>query len=357
MEKISIINITDLYHPYQDPGDNFDLIMPYALPEIELKAIILDCTEKYRHKVASHRIPEFTDSNGPREPGIIPVMQLNYLFGQNVPFAVSPFSQMKSPEDKMFDVPAFQQQGIELIINTLKNSKNQIEIMTFSSVRALAAAYNREPELFKEKVKRIHISAGASSPDYLEWNVELDSNAFVCLLRSKLPICIYPCATENGPFELGNYNSFWKLNDLFFIKGMDSKIKRYLWYAFQRINRVDFLQAMDQDVPESLMESIYNRIHNVWETSAWLEVSKRKLVKKEDSTYRMVTENEIKSTDIVLCNKQLPCSITIDDYGLFNFKLTDEKTNFSIYYREQPEDNEHALREALADIYQSFKLE
>ena len=29
-KKIPIIDITDLYHPYQDPGDNFDLMMAYA---------------------------------------------------------------------------------------------------------------------------------------------------------------------------------------------------------------------------------------------------------------------------------------------------------------------------------------
>jgi len=356
MEKITLINITDLYHPYQDPGDNFDLIMPYGLPEIQLKAVILDCTQKYRQPIAKHRIPEFTDSDGPRDPGIIPVMQLNYLFGENVPFAVSPFSQMKSPEDKMFDVPAFEQQGIELILSTLRNSTEQVEITTFSSVRALAAAYNREPALFNEKVKRIHISASASSPHYLEWNVELDSNAFVCLLRSKLPICIYPCATENGPFDLGNFNTFWKLENLSFIKGMNSKIKRYLWYAFERIKRVDFLRAMDEDVPEALMEAIYNRPHCVWETAIWLEVSGRKQVKREDGTYRMVKKNEIKNTDVVLESELMPCKITTDDQGLFSFKLTDEKTNFSIYYRSQPEENERAFRETLAHIYQSFKL-
>lgn len=40
--KIPVIVITDLYHPAQDPGDNFDLLMAYALPNIDLKAVILD---------------------------------------------------------------------------------------------------------------------------------------------------------------------------------------------------------------------------------------------------------------------------------------------------------------------------
>ena len=73
MKKIPIIDITDLYHPYQDPGDNFDILTAYALPEIDLKAVLLDVTEEYRHQ----RQPD--TSNGSeielREPGIIPVAQ------------------------------------------------------------------------------------------------------------------------------------------------------------------------------------------------------------------------------------------------------------------------------------------
>lgn len=355
--KTALIDITDLYHPYQDPGDNFDLIMAYALSEIDLKAVILDCTNKYRQPIAEHRIPEFADKNGPRDPGIIPVMQLNYLFGKNIPFGVSPFTPMRFPEDRMLDVPAFQQKGIELIIQILKTAPERVDIATYSSVRALAAAYNREPELFHEKVAGIHISAGASSPDFLEWNVELDQNAFVCLLRSNLPIAIYPCATKNGPFDLGQYNSFWELKDLSFIKQMDKNLKRYLWFAFERISRIDFLRAMDEDVSESMMRSIYQRSHNVWETAVWMELSQRKLVRRADGKYRIVPKEQIEKSDLVFRSELLPCKIEVRDNGLFEFELTDSVTNFKIYHRDNPKEHELALQEALPDIYTSFVLQ
>lgn len=356
MKKVSLIDITDLYHPYQDPGDNLDLVMPYALPEIDLKAVILDCTDKYRQPVAEHRIKEFTDTNGPREAGFIPVMQLNYIFNKNIPFAVGPFTPMETPEDKMLDVPKFQQQGIELILNVLRNSTQKVVITVFSSLRSLAAAFNREPQLFFEKVERIHISAGASSDEFLEWNVELDKNAFVCLLRSKLPICIYPCATNHGPFDLGEFNSFWKLENLLFIKNMDIKIKRYLWFALKRIKRVDFLRAMDENVDELEMEEVYKKDHNVWETAVWLGISARKLVCREDGTFRIIPEREVLSSDQVMVNELLPCKIIVNDEGLFSFKVTEEDTNFKIYYRDKPKENEKALREAFTELYQSFRL-
>ena len=51
MASIPVIDSTDLYHPPQDPGDNVDLIMPFALPEIDLRAVILDATEEFRQLV------------------------------------------------------------------------------------------------------------------------------------------------------------------------------------------------------------------------------------------------------------------------------------------------------------------
>lgn len=35
-KKIPVVVITDLYHPYQDPGDNMDLIMGFGLPDVDL---------------------------------------------------------------------------------------------------------------------------------------------------------------------------------------------------------------------------------------------------------------------------------------------------------------------------------
>ena len=81
--KIPLIDVTDLYHPYQDPGDNFDLVAAYGLPEIDLRAVILDSTQPFRDGKLD---PEFGSVFGkpgqyipqPRiDPGFIPVIQLN----------------------------------------------------------------------------------------------------------------------------------------------------------------------------------------------------------------------------------------------------------------------------------------
>jgi hypothetical protein len=61
-------------------------------------------------------------------------------------------------------------------------------------------------------------------------------------------------------------------------------------------------------------------------------------------------------TDKVLPNELKPCRIEVGAGGLFRFELTDRPTNFLIYDRGDPLQNERALREALPALYQGFKV-
>lgn len=344
MHRVSLIDTTDLYHPHQDVGDNFDLVAAYALPEVDLKAVILDATEKYR------RPPE-----GPRDPGFIPVCQLNAIFGRNVPCATTPFQPMPSPADKMLDAPPFQQAGIELLLDTLRRTTEKVEITVFGSARSVAAAYNRQPELVRDRVRRVHLCAGASSPDFLEWNVVLDPHAFVRLLRSDLPVAIYPCATKDGPFAYGPHNCFWKLPDLRFIEAMHPRLRAYLAYAFTRSNRSDFLRAVEEDPSEPVLKRFTGGAHNVWETAVWLQIADRRLVRRAAGHYRIIAAHEVLPTDTVLPNELRPCRVQVRDNGRFSFELTDQPTNFWMYDRGDPRENEKALREALPALYLSFR--
>ncbi len=353
--KVPVIDCTDLYHPHQDVGDNVDLLAAYALPEIDLKAVILDVTQRYRQAFADHPDPQYRDPTGPRDPGFIPVLQLNYLFGREVPCAATPFEAMRSPGDAMLDAPPFQQQGIGLLLRTLRESPEPVELLLFGSARAAAVACNREPDLMKAKVRRVHLCAGASSPDYLEWNVMLDRHAFVRLLRSDLPVAIYPCATGEGPFAYGRHNCFWKLPDLKFIADMDPKLQAYLAFAFTRSTRMDFLRAVEQAPPPEVVQSFVNRPHNVWETSVWMQVANRRLVRRADGTHRLVPAAEMLPSDKVFPNELRPCRVTVRDDCMFTFELTDGPTNFWIYDRGDPMENERALREALPALYTGFR--
>lgn len=367
--KIPVVDVTDLYFPYQDPGDNFDLIMAYALPNIELKAVLLDITNAFRKPVADAPYL-WHDPYGPREAGIIPVEQLNYIFNRNVPFGVGPFCPMKYPEDKMLKAPAFQQSGVRLLLKILRESKRKVNILSFGSARIIAVAYNRDPDLLLKKVKMIYLNAGTASPDFEfgndsgansipggEWNVALDKWAFIRLLRSNLPIAIYPPASKDGAFALGHHNTYWKAPSLQFVRKMNIKLQRYLDYAFEKTLSYDFLRAMDVNKPADSITIArkFPAPHNVWETALWLQVSDRKLIER-NGYYQIIPTSCLKKGDKVLSGQLEPCLIHVRDDGRFTFKITNQKTNFWIYDRSDPELNQTAFQQALPELYILFKV-
>jgi hypothetical protein len=371
MKRVPVIDCTDLYHPHQDPGDNFDLLAAYALPEIDLRAVILDTTERYRRGDGwNAEIPRR------RDPGFIPVTQLNYLFDRNVPCAVSPFTALRSADDPARDAPAFEQGGIELLLQTLREAVEPVTIMIFCSCRTVAAAFNREPELFREKVAAIHLSAGTSSPDkfdvdlerhrriplrpgspgYREWNVELDPWAFVCLLRSGLPLCLYPCATENGPFDAGRNNSYYDLKSLAFIRDMQPALRNYLHFALAQTCRNDFLLALeDEPDPASLERVCAISRHPVWETALWQMVAGRALVRRADGRHRLIPSDAIQPDDHVLPSGLRSCHLSVDDEGRFSYVPMEKPGGHFIYERGDPAENERPMGEALSSLYVGFR--
>jgi pyrimidine-specific ribonucleoside hydrolase len=359
-----IILITDLYHPYQDPGDNFDLIMGYALPQVELKAVILDITDAFRKPVADHPTL-WKDPRGPREAGYVPVLQLNAIFNRNVPVAMGPLTALTAETDPMRGISAMEQAGIELLLETLRRSPQPVEVLSFGSARVLAVAYNRDPALVRRKIRLIHLSAGTASANYAlgsdaganaipggEWNVALDVLAFTRLLRSDLPIAIYPCAGRDGAFVPDRHNTYWRMPTLDFIKEMAPPLRRYLNYAFGKSARPDYLRAMQADEAQAAPDSIFPRPHHVWETALWMQIAGLTLVKRAD-TY-LITDRLL-PTDVPMPGDLRPCRLTVRDDGRFVFDLLNVPTTKRIYDRGDPLPNQAALQVALPGLYKAFR--
>lgn len=362
-EKKSIIVITDCYHPYQDPGDNLDLIQGFALPSVDLKAVILDVSNPFRKDTADHPML-WKDPYGPREPGIIQMEQLNYIFKRRVPYAFGPFEMMRDESDKMLYISGFEQSGVELLLSTLQSTPEPIEILSFGSARVLAVAYNRNPTLLRHKIKQIHLCAGTAKmkgaeafdvdkkiTSSVEWNVALDVFAFTRLLRSDLPIAIYPCAGKNGVFNLDENSSYWHLKDMNFLKKMHPQLQAYLDYSFSRSSRIDFINAMnDGAVYKNGKQLPFEEFH-VWETAVWQQVLNQKIVKKADGNYQIKYKNQIEKKDHVLLSELRPCKLTVYNDGNFTFEYTKDSSNFSIYYRENLDEYEVAMNVLIPQLY------
>jgi len=72
--KVSVVYCTDLFHPHNDPDDHFDIATLYSIPEIDIRAIILDQNNR-------------CGWDQEKTPGSVPVSQLNYITRRDVPFA------------------------------------------------------------------------------------------------------------------------------------------------------------------------------------------------------------------------------------------------------------------------------
>jgi hypothetical protein len=275
---------------------------------------------------------------------------------------------MRTAEDKMQDVPIFQQSGIRLLLETLDASDQPVEILSFGSTRTIAAAFNRNPDLMRRKVARIHISAGTATTNFElgplqdqnempggEWNVALDPWAFIRLLQSDLPIALYPCATKDGAFSYGPNNTYWKFQDLSFVTRLDAGLRNYVIYALARMNRPDFLACLDGELPAEAASDRITHSHHVWETAVWLNVTRQQLASSNRNDFSLVPLSEHNSDTQVIRNSLVPCNVRIRSDGRFSFQATDRHTNFSIFQRGNPVEYEAASRQAFTSLWTSFK--
>lgn len=366
MAQKPVMVITDLYHPYQDPGDNLDLINGYALADVDLKAVILDITDAFRKDTADHPTL-WKDPRGPREAGIIPVEQLNYIFNRKVRYAIGPVDLMQSETDEMRNTPSYYN-GVELFLETLKETDKPLEVISFGSARVIAVAWNRDPQLLMQKISRIHLCAGTAASKYEmgsdaganmipggEWNVSLDVFAFTRLLRSPLPIALYPCAGKDGGFVKDPNNSYWKLKDMSFLRAMDPRLQRYLDFAFGKRMPYDFLRAMDKGQPYANPADIQFKEFHVWESAVWIEVTDRVLIRDAHHGFKLMDKKVVSPSDQVLESGLRPCKLTeIRDDGRFEFEYAKGPSRITIYFRANPEENEEALNQVIPELFKSY---
>ena len=355
-----LVVITDLYHPHQDPGDNLELIHAYTLPNIELKAVLLDCHQPFLKEVATGVGKGlYEDPNGPRIPGYVNIEQLNYIFHKQVPWGIGPLTPMKTARDRMTDQRYDETDGIELLRKTLELAEKPVNIASFGSARILAVAWNNYPGLMENKIKMIHLSAGTSGnhPTYLEWNVALDTIAFHTLMQSGLPITIYPCASGKpvetqdrfaNAFASDTNNTYYLLKDLSFLAKTDNRIRQYSEFVFSREDTTRSLQKLEEEWAGN--DEVFNRSQHVWETAIWMQLANQALVTKPSGKVKIIPEREVTPHDSVFKEATVRCSIEVQPSGLFNYKY-DENGDFYIYKRDDPNRYEQLMNKAIPEYY------
>lgn len=278
-KKIPVIYCTDLFHPHDDPDDHFDIACLYAIPEIDIKAVILDQGKKQQKK-----------------PGAIPVEQLNYITGKNVPSYIGLAEKLKSPGDKGLNEAAEYQAGVEQIIRILKESAEPVVIIAVGSLRDVAAAYNREPELMRKKTGKLYIFIGeASNNEFVEWNVNLDVNAYRCVMQSDLPVYWVPCF-DGGVWHNKGRASFWKARHADLLKDVSVRVMNYFIYALARKGPELKIKYLDAEADSKEKKKVLAGVRNLWCTAVFGDAAGRKIVKRGDK-YISIPKDMSKDSD------------------------------------------------------------
>jgi len=262
-KKVPIIYCTDLFHPHDDPDDHFDIACLYAIEEVEIKAIILDQGQKQQQK-----------------PGSIPVSQLNHITGRNIPYASGLSDKLQSPGDKGLSQAKEYQDGVELILSTLKTSEEPITIIAVGSLRDVAAGYNRSPDLFKTKVNKLFIFIGeASKKGHVEYNVGLDKNAYLRIMNSGLPVYWIPCF-DGGVWQNHGRASYWKASHKDLLGRVSDKVMNYFIYALLRKNEKDPIRYLEHEVNEDDKNKVLSMNRNLWCTAIFAHIAGRRFVQR-----------------------------------------------------------------------------
>jgi hypothetical protein len=328
--RIPLIHTTDLYNPPQDPDDHVDLATVYALPEFDLRAIVLDPSRKFL---------------GQLDPGFVPVSQMNYLTGRGVPVAAGPIDSLRSATDTAKDRPRCEQAGIELLLDALSRCEQPAFVSVVGSTRAIAIAWNREPELLRRKVRGVILNAGSTTAKAgVEWNVALDRHAWVALWRSGLPILWYPCTGEHGSTAMDPHNSFWSVSHRQLFDGLAQPIRAYFDYALSHPNRGDVIRALSTMGTSESWQKVLAGRRNMWSTASLVLAAGRVLAQTKEG-WRFVAKKQaagLKQTLLEL----LPVKCEVSDAGVVTWASASEPCTVRIFHRTPDEEHVRAMAEA-----------
>lgn len=346
--RIPLLHITDLYHPPQDPDDLLDLLTVAALGEFDLNAVVLDVTRKFLE-------PAPSGFDIARDPGFTPVARLAHLLGRTIPVASGPIVALKSTNDTSADRPADEQTGIAMILEILSRSIEPVLISCVGSARVVTAAFNREPELLRSKVKAVVLNAGSTGGRKQEWNVGLDPAAYAGLWNSGLPIHWYPCATERSAFNPDhNRGTYWKTTHADLFRDFPPRLRSWIAYHFIAVKGETPRRALPQDVPDSLWETVCQGERNMWSTASLVMAAGRVLA-HTGSGWRFIAAGEADGLEVWPWRLDT-ITATADDEGWIKWSIDADKGPYRLFWRKGGSAFGAAMTEALNALLRSMAV-
>lgn len=317
--SVPILYTTGLYHPHEDPDDHFDLATLFALPEFDIRGIVLD--DGARQK---------------KQPGEIALRQMMRLTGRQVPYSTGLGAPLGSPEDDGAGQPEWQH-GVTMILDVLRRSPGPVTIFTTGSLRDVAAAFNRDPELFRAKTARLFLNIGDSA-GVREYNVRLDVHAWTGIMRSGLPIYWCPCH-EGGALNRGRgYATWWQFRQHELLADLPPPLRNYFVYALKR----------EQGDPLAFLDQILSRdeVHRAFHLPSQFSRSRQRNMWCTGPLLYAAGRRDPAAFDFI------PARVEVEDNGAaaLSFEKTGPGSDMFVFKLAELRRYDQAMAEALAEL-------
>jgi hypothetical protein len=336
--KVPIIYFTDLFHPAVDPDDHFDLATLFALKEFDVRAIILD-----NHADR----PDKDQGNAGGRPAL---EQMMHITGRRVPWAIGLNGKLQTRDDKAFGGDAKWQGGIELMLSVLRKSREKV-VIKLTSGCDFAAAFNREPELIKAKVKAVYLHAG-NGPGGRQWefNAQIDPVAYERVFESGVPVYWCPCFGRNG------YQTHFVVPDQSTIfQRCAEPVQRFFAYAFAKSqdDPIAFLKNGSTALPKGRRE--------MWSTPTLAHAAGREIYRRGDQYVLLTPADAVRAG---LADKKMrlfefvPARVTPTRSegdataapGSLNVELNPPRPNVALFHQINREDYPRVMISCLENL-------
>lgn len=336
--RVPLIYSTDLLHPHDDPDDHFDLATLFSLPELDVKAILLDLGAQQATR-----------------SGRTPVEQMLHLTGRRIPFASGLAEKLESPNDPALDQPAATQAAVELLLKVLRDATQPVTYVGTGSARDLVAAFNRNPELLQRKLDRVYVSIGNAQDGGREWNVDLDPQAYVGLMRSGLPIYWCPCLPMERTNTRALHSTYWKFKQDQVLETAPRPLQNFFIYALQTVAPAELnpLKALTEDL-RPWRHLVWKMERNMWSTPDLLHAAGRGIYRAQSGW--TAAELPPPNGKPVPLFDFVPARAEVDDSGITRLMVGAASSNLKVFQLSDAQHYNEAMRDILRELFRAFPL-
>jgi len=330
--KVAMLHATDLFRPYNDPDDHWDLACLYALAlrgDIDLKGILIDYPPK----------------DG--DPDVMAVAQMNFITGLAAPVIVGSPPPLKTHSDS--EPPARQSDSAWMVLDALRQSTRPVVINITGCCRDIAAAAKAAPRLFAEKCAAIYLNAGAGSSDKklaskLEYNVSLDPPAYASIFDLPCPVYWMPCFEQmQSPWVVREFGTYYRFRQDEILGRLSDKMQNYFAYALGKVNKANWLQYLTGRKDDRLLAEFGGNYRNMWCTGGFLHAAGKTVSRSGD----IVPLEKAGASSVFTFD---PIKVRCSDNGVTEWAMDDKSKDRYIFHVRDVENYESAMTASMKSL-------